>query len=160
MNAQPFLPLLTRHPFSRNFEPQQIERLATLARAVRFTTDQVIFQSGDDCADFFLILSGRVALEMPVDQQHVLRIQTLADGDEFGFSVLIKGRGMTFQARALQPVEALAIDGGRLIEACDQDPRLGYALMRTLLLIVSERLDATRLQLMDTYSPVARRAGN
>jgi hypothetical protein len=31
--------------------------------------------------------------------------------------------------------------------------------MRQMLLIVSERLDATRLQLMDTYSPEAARAG-
>jgi CRP-like cAMP-binding protein len=160
MNAQAHLPLLMRHPFSRNFEPRQIERLATLTRAVTFAPDQVIFESGDECADFFLILSGRVALEMPVEQQHVLRIQTLADGDEFGFSVLIKGRGMTFQARALQPVEALAIDGAGLLDACDQDPALGYALMRRLLQIASERLDATRLQVMDTHSPVARRAGN
>jgi len=160
MNAQDPLPLLMRHPFTRNLEPRQIERLAALARAAQFAADQVIFQSGDECADFFLILSGRVALEMPVGGENVLRIQTLADGDEFGFSVLIKGRAMTFQARALQPVEALAIDGAGLLAACAEDPRLGYALMRQLLLIASERLDATRLQLMDTHSPVAKRAGN
>jgi CRP/FNR family cyclic AMP-dependent transcriptional regulator len=159
MNAQNFLPLLQRHPFSKDFEPPQIERLAALARAVSFAPEQVIFRAGDECADFFLIVNGRVALEMPVDK-HMLRIQTLAGGDEFGFSVLIRGRTMTFQARALQPVEALAIDGATLLDTCHQDPHFGFSLMRQMLLIVSERLDATRLQLMDTYSPVAKRAGN
>jgi len=158
MNAQQLQPLLAQHPFSKNFQPQQIERLAAQARAVSFTPNQLIFRSGDECADFYLIISGRVALEMPVGK-NVLRIQTLGDGDEFGFSVLITGRGMTFQARALQPVEALAIDGSKLLEACRADPEFGFSLMRKLLLIVSERLDATRLQLMDTYSPVAARAG-
>jgi CRP/FNR family cyclic AMP-dependent transcriptional regulator len=158
MNAQSFTPLLQRHPFSKDFEPRQIEHLAALARAVRFEPEQVIFRSGEECADFFLIVDGRVALEMPV-RGGVLPIQTLSDGDEFGFSVLIRGRPMTFQARTLGPVETLAIDGRRLLEACEQDPRLGFNLMRQMLLIVSERLDATRLQLMDNWSPVAARAG-
>ena len=150
--------VLERHPFSKHFAPPQLECLASLARAVTFAPEQVIFHTGDDCHDFYLIVGGRVALEMPVGKR-MLRIQTLGDGDEFGFSALIMGRGMTFQARALQPVEALAFDGSRLLEACRADPELGFGLMRQLLLIVSERLDATRLQLMDTYSPVAARAG-
>jgi len=158
MNTQEFQPLLARHPFSKDFQPQQIERLAAQARAVTFTPEQIIFRSGDECADFYLIISGRVALEMAVGK-NVLRIQTLSAGDEFGFSALIRGRGMTFQARALQPVEALGFDGGQLLEACRADPDFGFSLMRHLLLMVSERLDATRLQLMDTYSPMAARAG-
>jgi CRP/FNR family cyclic AMP-dependent transcriptional regulator len=158
MNAQSNQALLAQHPFSKDFGPQQTARLAAMARAAHFAPEQIIFRSGDECTDFYLIISGRVALEMPVGTR-VLHIQTLSDGDEFGFSALITGRAMTFQARALQPVEALVFDGGRLLEACHDDPELGFALMRRLLLIVSERLDATRLQLMDSYSPVARRAG-
>jgi CRP/FNR family cyclic AMP-dependent transcriptional regulator len=158
MNAPPLQPILERHPFSKHFRSPQVARLSLLARAVTFAPEQVIFHSGDECRDFYLIVSGRVALEMPVGKR-MLRIQTLSDGDEFGFSALIMGRGMTFQARAVQAVEALAFDAGQLLEACRIDPELGFSLMRQLLLMVSERLDATRLQLMDTYSPVAARAG-
>ena len=158
MNEQDLQPLLARHPFTKTFQPQQIERLAARARAVTFAPEQIIFHTGDECDDFFLIISGRVALEMAAGKR-VLRIQTLSDGDEFGFSALIIGRSMSFQARALQPVEAIAIDGNALLDACRDDAEFGFRLMRQLLMIVSERLDATRLQLMDTYSPVAARAG-
>ena len=158
MNAQDFQSLLAQHPFSKNFRPRQIERLAAQARAVTFAPEQVVFGAGDYSTDFYLIVSGRLALEMPVGNK-VLRIQTLSDGDEFGFSSLITRRPTTFQARALQPVDALAFDSNRLLEACQTDPEFGFSLMRQLLLIASERLDATRLQLMDTYSPVAARAG-
>lgn len=158
MNAQDFQSLLAKHPFSKDFQPQQIERLAAQARAVTFSPEQVLFGPGDYNTDFYLIVSGRLALEMPVGRK-VLRIQTLSDGDELGFSSLITSRPTTFQARALQRVDALAFDSSRLLEACQADPELGFSLMRQLLLIVSERLDATRLQLMDTYSPVAARAG-
>jgi CRP/FNR family cyclic AMP-dependent transcriptional regulator len=158
MNAPQFRPVLDRHPFSKDFGPPQVERLAALARPVSFAPQEVVFQTGELCNDFYLIISGRVALEIPVGAR-TLRIQTLGDGDEFGFSALIMGRGMSFQARALQQVEALAFDGGALLAGCRADPELGFSLMRKLLLMVSERLDATRLQLIDTYSPVAARAG-
>jgi len=151
MNAQNFQPLLAQHPFSKDFQPKQVERLATLARPVKFAPEQVIFREGDECKEFYLIVSGRVALEMVVGGK-VLPIQTLSDGDEFGISALIMRSGTHFQVRALQPVDAL-------LEACRQDPDFAVSMMRQMLLVVSERLDATRLQLMDTYSREAARAG-
>ncbi|MCU0765167.1 MAG: cyclic nucleotide-binding domain-containing protein [Burkholderiaceae bacterium] len=158
MSAPQYRPVLERHPFCKDFGTPQLERLAALARPVAFAPEEVVFETGDLCNDFYLIVGGRVALEMPVGAR-TLRIQTLSDGDEFGFSALITGRAMSFRARALQRVEALAFDGGALLAACRADAELGFSLMRKLLLMVSERLDATRLQLMDTYSPVAARAG-
>ena len=64
-------------------------------------------------------------------------------------------RGKHFKARTLEPVRALSFDGGRLRQACEQDAAFGYALMRQLLTVVSERLQATRLQLLDVYAPRA-----
>jgi len=159
MDVQGFQALLAKHPFTKDFEPTQIERMAGQARAASFEPAQIIFREGDDCAEFYLINSGRVALEMVVGANRVLRIQTLSDGDEFGWSALVMGHGKHFQARALTRVEALAFDGAQLAEACRADPAFGVSLMARLLRIVSARLDATRLQLSDTYSPVAARAG-
>lgn len=158
MTATSIRAQLAEHPFSKNFQPHQLDRLAALARAVTFAQDQIIFRSGEKSTDFYLIVDGRLALEMIVGER-VLRIQTLSGGEEFGFSSVILGRAMTFQARALEPVAALAFRGSQLLDACRSDPEFGYHLMGRMLLIVSERLDATRLQLMDTYSPEAARAG-
>jgi CRP-like cAMP-binding protein len=69
------------------------------------------------------------------------------------------GSGKHFQARALERVEALALDGGALLTTCKRDPQFGFVLMQRLLGVVAERLQATRLQLHDMYSPVAKRAG-
>jgi hypothetical protein len=56
-------------------------------------------------------------------------------------------------------VEALAFDGTALLEACRTDPAFGFAFMYRMLGVVSERLQATRLQLHDMHSPKAKRAG-
>ena len=45
------------------------------------------------------------------------------------------------------------------VAAFDRDPAFGLAFMLRLMAVVSERLRATRLQVLDMYSPVARRAG-
>jgi CRP-like cAMP-binding protein len=158
MSAATLLSVLRKHPFVDEFQPEHIEKLRALAREVSFAGDEVVFREGDDTHDFYLITSGRVALEMQ-EPDHVLRVQTLGAGDELGWSSVLMGRGKYFQARALEPVEALALDGSALLAACRQDPAFGFAFMYRMLGVVSERLQATRLQLHDMHSPKAKRAG-
>ena len=99
-----------------------------------------------------------IALEIAAPG-HTFRVQTLFSGDELGWSALLMGRGKHFQARTLERVDALAFEGSELLGACNADTNFGYTLMQRLLAVVAERLQATRLQLLDTYSPIAARAG-
>lgn len=158
MSAATLLAVLKKHPFVDAFLPEHIDRLRALAREVSFAADQTIFKEGDDTHDFYLIVAGRVALEMQ-EPDHVLRVQTLAAGDELGWSSVLMGRGKYFQARALEPTEALSFDGVQLLDACRADTGFGFAFMYRMLGVVSERLQATRLQLHDMHSPKAKRAG-
>jgi CRP-like cAMP-binding protein len=152
--------LLRAHPFVASFEPRHVERLAKLGRLVHFDRDIVLFHEGDERSEFYLIVSGMVSLEMemPAPDQ-TIRVQTLFAGDELGWSALLTGRGKYFQARTLEPVDALAFEGSQLLDACREDKEFGFALMQRLLSVVAERLQATRLQVLDTYSPMAKRAG-
>src|SRR6185369_2380414 len=152
------LGMLQRHPFVEEFQSEHVEKLASLATRVRFSEDQIIFVEGDECPDFYLIASGLIALEI-VAPDHTFRVQTLSSGDELGWSALLMGRGKHFQARALERVEALAFDGGDLLAACKRDPQFGFVFMHCLLGVVAQRLQVTRLQLLDMHSPAAKRAG-
>ena len=152
------LAMLRHHPFVAEFEPRHLEKLATLAKEVRFERDQILFREGDECSEFYLIVTGLVALEIAVPG-HTFRVQTLFAGGELGWSALLMGRGKNFQARTLERVDALAFEGTELLTACREDTLFGFILMQRLLGVVAERLQATRLQLLDMYSPVAARAG-
>jgi CRP-like cAMP-binding protein len=149
---------LQKHPFVAEFRPEHTTRLAALASQVHFDADQVIFHEGDDYSVFYLLGDGMVALELEVPG-HVLRVQTLYAGDELDWSAVLPHAGKHFQARALTPVTALAFEGDKLLAAFNADPEFGLAFMLRLMGVVSERLRATRVQLLDMYSPVARRAG-
>ena len=149
---------LESHPFVSDFSPQDRARLATLAKEVHFEPDQVIFREGDDYSVFYLLGKGMVALELEVPG-HVLRVQTLYAGEVFDWSALLPHAGKHFQARALDAVTALAFEGDQLLASFRADPQFGLAFMLRLMGVVSERLRNTRLQLVDVYSPEAKRAG-
>lgn len=149
---------LEAHPFVADFKPEHRARLAALAKQVRFEPNQVIFHEGDDYSVLYLLVEGMVALELEVPD-HVLRVQTLYGGDVFDWSAVLLHAAKHFQARALDPVTALAIEGEELLASFRIDPEFGLAFMLRLMAVVSERLRATRVQLLDMYSPVAKRAG-
>jgi hypothetical protein len=78
-------------------------------------------------------------------------IQTEGEGEILGWSWLVPPYYWHFDARATEKTQVIAIDGKCLREKCESDHDLGYKLMRRFALIIAERLEATRLQLLDIY---------
>ncbi len=152
MDTKALYDILRQHPFLEGFKPPHIQKMAEMAHEVEFARDQVIFREGDECGLFYLILEGKVALEASAPGR-IMRISTLGAGDELGWSSLLMEDGKQFQARTLETVRALAFDAARLRQTCEQDHGFGYLLMRQLLRVVSQRLLATRVQLLDLYAP-------
>lgn len=152
------LAAIQQHPFSQGLTPEHCATLASMGSRAAYGKDEVIFAEGDERHEFFFLLKGRVALEM-LAQDKALRVHTLEPGDELGWSSVLSGRGKFYQARALEPVEAIRFDGYELLEKCRSDHHFGYKIMHRLVGVVSERLQAARMQVLDMYSPIARRAG-
>jgi|MudIll2142460700_1097286.scaffolds.fasta_scaffold571947_2 CRP-like cAMP-binding protein len=140
------------YPALAELETHQLEKLAERARDVRFQAGDIIFQEGDGRDDFYLIVSGAVALEIRAAHR-TIRIQTLMNGEELGWSSALAESRKHFQARALKTVHALAFEGEWLREYCDEDPAFGYNFTRWMLTVVAQRLQATQLQLLDLYGP-------
>jgi len=154
MNSGSAAALLQEHPFTKGFWPEHIERLAAMAAEVRFPAGELIFHEGDHSSLFYLLISGNVALEV-VSPGRPVRVSTLMAGEVLGWSSVTGENGKQFQARALEEVHALAFDGARLTHACQEDFAFGFHFMRAILHVMADRLHATRVQLVDIYSPVA-----
>lgn len=148
--------VLTAHPFLEGLPEKYIDMLSKLAFEVHFDQDEVVFREGDPSSLFYLILDGKIALEMGAPGRQII-IQTLEAGDELGWSSLLENTSKQFRARCLEPVRALAFDGARVVNLCEGDHEFGYHIMRRTLALVAERLRATRLQTLDVYSPKGAR---
>ena len=149
---------LRQHPFLAGMRPEHVERLAQLARRASYPADAVLFAEGDERHEFFMLGGGRVALEM-LSHGQAVRVDTLEPGAAFGWSAVLLGRGKHFQARALEPVTALVFPGVELLAACRADSDFGFDMMHRLLGLVSRRLQAARLRVLDSYWTPAKRAG-
>jgi CRP-like cAMP-binding protein len=139
--------------FSQGLDPGQVDQLAQIANPVEWSAGTVVFREGDRDALLYVVKEGRVAIEIAVPGRGRVIILTVGPGEVFGWSSIFHQRPKTASARAIEPTTALALDAVRLRELCDADPRLGYVLTRRLLEVVSERLKATRMQLLDIYRP-------
>ena len=157
MNTTTPMELLRKQRFVEGLKEHEIEQLGALAKEVRVARDRVLFGEGAEGTEFYLVVSGTVALEI-APPSGTFVVDTLGAGEEFGWSAVM-GHGTVFQARVLQDLHALAFDAAQLRALCERDPAFGYELMKRLLGVVADRLQVTRLHLMDSYWPVARKAG-
>jgi len=155
METSTLEPYLAEHPLFRDLGADDVKLLGECASNVRFAAGETIFRQGEPADRFFLIREGRVAVEIGTPAGGALTVQTLESGEVLGWSWLFPPYVWYFDARALQPTRALALDGRCLRGKCDQDPRLGYALMKRFSSIMHARMQATRLQIIDIYGPTA-----
>jgi CRP-like cAMP-binding protein len=144
-------PILAAHPFFADFEARHLEVLVGCAANVRFADGAFLFRAGEEANQFFLIREGRVALELAAPGHPPLTLQTLGAGEVLGWSWLIPPYHWMFDARAVEPTRALALDGKCLRTKCEGDHDLGYELLKRFAHIMEQRLQATRLQLLDVY---------
>lgn len=149
-SAQPAVNLEATGAFRllSDLDPAQLRKLIGIAQNRQFSSGDIIFPSGATSPYLHLIVSGHVALEAVTDGL-TQEVQTLHTGDAMGWSA-VGGENMThFQARALSPVATVALPGSALREICDADPALGYAIMRRLVDLTAECLDAVRAKLAE-----------
>jgi len=144
-------PYIKGHPFFEGLSEDYIALIAGCARNVVFDPDEVAFRLGDKADEFYLIRNGRMAVEVYGQKAEPVTIQTVDDGDVLGWSWLFPPYRWQFDARALEVTRALALDGECLRGKCDADHDLGYELMKRFSALITERLTATRIQLLDLY---------
>lgn len=142
---------LVRHPFFGGLPAEALVALAECARPLAFQAGEALAREGAPADAFFLIERGVVAIETTMPGRGTVVLQTLHDGDIAGWSWLFPPYEWTFDVRALEPTSVLALDGRCLRGRCEADPRLGYDLMRKFAGVMTQRLKAARLRLIDLY---------
>ena len=135
----------------RGLEPAQLELIAGCGSNVHLDQGTVLFREGDAADTFYVVRQGTVALETYVPARGPAMIETLESGEVVGWSWLFAPYRWHFDARALTDVRATAFDGACLRGKAEADPRLGYDLMSRFAQVLIERLQWTRLRLLDLY---------
>jgi len=142
---------LAAHPFFVDLPDPVVLAVAPLVARLDADARQVLGREGDPAGTFYLLTAGRVALEVHSAGHQPAVLETLRAGDVVGWSWLVPPYRWHFDAVAMEPVSALAVDGARLRAEMDADPVLGYALAARFIPVIVDRLQSTRLRLLDLY---------
>ncbi len=135
----------------RSLAEHQIDRLCRASSETRFEPREIIVRAGDAADEFYLLRSGRAAVEVFTHDRGPITIQTVAAGDILGWSWLVEPFRWHFDAQATERTEAIAFDARQIRAACRTEPEFGLSLLGCFVPLIVARLQATQLQLLDVY---------
>jgi CRP-like cAMP-binding protein len=143
--------LLGEVPTFRSLAKQHRELIAGCGQNAVFEDGAYLMREGEPADAFYVIRHAAVALETFVPERGPVTLETLHEGDLLGWSWLIEPYRTAFDARAVGTVHAIQFDGACLRGKFDSDPALGYDLLKLFAAVIVERLQNTRLQLLNVY---------
>ena len=139
-------PLLARSDLFSALEPDDVDRIASAARALDLQRNQVVFAEGDPAEELYVVRSGRIAIAMRSTDNRESVVALMEEGDLFGEMPLFDGRGRSAEARALEPSELVAVPFAPIRAMLDDRPRLLWHVVELLV----QRLRVTDAALADT----------
>ena len=143
--------IIKEHPFFGGLKEEFSTLMCSCAKNVRFEAAQYLFHEGDPADQFYLLRHGRIALQVTEAGRGTVTFQTLGAGEIVGLSWLIPPYRWTYDAKALELTRAIAMDASCLRQKCEADHDLGYEMMKRFMPVLIERLQATRMQILDVY---------
>ena len=138
--------------FAAGLPPPVLAELAALAVPRTFGPRAIIFREGTACEEVYLVESGHVALDMNVPGRGLIRILTVGEGELLGWSALLGDGVMTATATALEETKLVVLPGAALRDLCQRNHEIGFRIMQQVARALSQRLVATRLQLLDLFA--------
>jgi CRP/FNR family cyclic AMP-dependent transcriptional regulator len=140
-------------PWFQELSDDHFNKILRISSLRTVEAGQEVFREGDIEDYLYVVLEGRVAIEIAVPGRGRIRIYTAEPMDIIGWSsVTPVVRQRTAGARAVLPSRLVAIESAKLRQLCEEDHDLGYIVMKRLANVVASRLLVTRLQLLDMFA--------
>ena len=144
---------LKKIPWFNSLTPEHFQKTAELTHLRHAKAGETFFREGDKQDYVYIVLEGRVSLDIFVPHHGKVRFCTAEPYDVFGWSSVTPGmRQRTAGAVAVLECTVACLDAEKLRQLAENDHDFGYLLMRRLANVVASRLMVTRLQLIDMFA--------
>lgn len=124
--------LLSHAPIFRDLSPEELARIAAGSREVRTERGQMLFQRGDPCTGFHIVVFGHVKLTVgsPAGAERVVDI--LGPGATFGEALMFTERPYVVSATVLADSLLLHVAKDTLFAEIEGDPKLARRMLAGL----------------------------
>jgi len=149
MSDTNILEMLRAVEFFHGIGDKHLAKLAKIAKLVEFPANTNIFREHDTAKEMYLIISGQVSLIICERRVGCRQLMEVGDGELIGWSPLVSRPRLSDTARTLTATKAIAFDGEQALEFCRQDPQFGFEFICRVAQVLSQRLSATRMKLLE-----------
>jgi CRP/FNR family transcriptional regulator, cyclic AMP receptor protein len=140
-------------PWFQELDPVHFDLISGISHLCQVEPGDILFREGDKEGYLYIVLEGRIAIEISVPARGRVVISTAEPMDVLGWSsVTPVVRQRTAGARAVFPSRLVCLESASLRRLCDENHDLGYIVMRRLANVIAARLLTTRLQLLDMFT--------
>ena len=136
------LQFLKTVPFFDRLSKRQLKTASDIMFERTYDTDEWIFEEGQPGAAMFLILDGKVAIEI-YREASTTRLAVLEKGAFFGELALLDDAPRSASARALERTRTLALYRNDLDALRHRHPRTACQIYRSLATMTGDRLRST-----------------
>jgi CRP/FNR family cyclic AMP-dependent transcriptional regulator len=143
-------------PFFDRLSNRQLKTVSDVMFERTYDTDESVFEEGQPGAALFLILDGKIAIEI-CRESRATRLAVLERGAFFGEMALLDDSPRSANARALEPARTLALYRNDLNGLMQRHARTACQIYRSLAAMIGDRLRSTNeLVQMKTSADAAR----
>ena len=153
MSNQLIVKYLSTHDFFSGLSEDALKFLCECASTYEIKKGQILFRQGERADKFYVARNGRISVQIPALMGPNLEIQSLGKDQVLGWSWLISPYQWSFQAKAEDDSELLEFNGTAILTRCEKEPKFGYEVLKRFAALMSERLEAARLKMMDDWNP-------
>jgi len=114
--------ILTHLPLFCELSRDEIERIAGGAREISLARGEVLFQRGDPCNGFYVVIHGRVKLALTSPQGIEKVVELIGPGQSFGEAVMFMDKPYPVFSQALTDTLVLHIGKQVIAGEIDSDP--------------------------------------
>ena len=127
-------------------DDEQLDHIAAAGSVQSLQRNVVLFEEADEPGEFYLVLSGRVAIAQESDDGRESLLAVLGPGELFGEMGFLDGHNRSAQARALEESDVLVVPYAELRLLYENHPVALWSAVQLL----ARRLRATDRALSDT----------
>lgn len=142
--------------FFAALEQAHLDAVGALAQEERYPKGAVLFAEGDTGDKFFFLLKGKVRISQIVDGVGEEALAILEEGDYFGEMALILGVPRSAHAIAHTDVIVASIDREVFTHLISSNRELGFHVLWSFVLTLSERLRSTDQKLKTFITMLGR----
>jgi CRP/FNR family cyclic AMP-dependent transcriptional regulator len=131
----------------KDLKDEDLKLLSENAQYIEFDPEAFIFSAREKANNFYLIISGRVAIQIFSHEKGEIVLEEMGPGELLGWSWLKEPYTWYFDAYSLKKTGLIAFNAEFIRTSMKKNPAFGFKIQEVFMYVIIERLKATRLRL-------------